>query len=89
MFIVIRYMVAFLSVQFFMISQVKNNLFYDHKYYHYMAASFNVLFKKTVEVNNTIWIITYIFRFINFYPGKTAFTDQYSLPNIFFYIGQL
>ena len=54
-----------------------------------MAASFNVLFKKTVEVNNTIWIITYIFRFINFYPGKTAFTDQYSLPNIFFYIGQL
>ena len=82
-------MVAFLSVQFFMIFQVKNNLFYDHKYYHYMAASFNVLFKKTVEVNNTIWIIAYIFGFINFYPAMTAFTDQYSLPNICFYIGQL
>jgi hypothetical protein len=52
-----------------MISQVKNNLFYDHKYYHYMAASFNVLFKKTVEVNNTIWIIAYIFGFINFYAS--------------------
>jgi hypothetical protein len=24
-----------------------------------------------------------------FYPAKTAFTDQYSLPNIFFDIGQL
>ena len=23
------------------------------------------------------------------YPAMTAFTDQYSLPNIFFYIGQL
>jgi hypothetical protein len=26
---------------------------------------------------------------IYFYPAKTAFTDQYSLPNIFFDIGQL
>jgi hypothetical protein len=25
----------------------------------------------------------------NIYPAKTAFTDQYSLPNIFFDIGQL
>jgi len=24
-----------------------------------------------------------------FYPAMTAFTDQYSLPNIFFDIGQL
>jgi hypothetical protein len=31
------------------------------------TASFNVLFKKTVEVNNTIWIIAYILGFINFY----------------------
>jgi hypothetical protein len=23
------------------------------------------------------------------YPAMTAFADQYSLPNIFFYIGQL
>jgi len=29
-----------------------------------------------------------IFRF-PFYPAMTAFTDQYSLPNIFFDIGQL
>jgi hypothetical protein len=26
---------------------------------------------------------------IPFYPAMTAFTDQYSLPNIFFDIGQL
>jgi hypothetical protein len=26
---------------------------------------------------------------ITFYPAMTAFTDQYSLPNIFFDIGQL
>jgi hypothetical protein len=26
---------------------------------------------------------------LNIYPAKTAFTDQYSLPNIFFDIGQL
>ena len=26
---------------------------------------------------------------IQIYPAKTAFTDQYSLPNIFFDIGQL
>ena len=26
---------------------------------------------------------------IQFYPAMTAFTDQYSFPNIFFYIGQL
>ena len=25
----------------------------------------------------------------NIYPAMTAFTDQYSLPNIFFDIGQL
>jgi hypothetical protein len=30
--------------------------------------------------------ITYIFII---YPAMTAFTDQYSLPNIFFDIGQL
>jgi hypothetical protein len=71
-----------------MISQVKNNLFYDHKYYHYMAASFNVLFKKTVEVNNTIWIIAYILGFINlplklfnfnfiwFFPKKKNFDSE-------------
>jgi hypothetical protein len=27
--------------------------------------------------------------YILFYPAMTAFTDQYSLPNIFFDIGQL
>jgi hypothetical protein len=27
--------------------------------------------------------------YISFYPAMTAFTDQYSLPNIFFDIGQL
>jgi hypothetical protein len=26
---------------------------------------------------------------MRFYPAMTAFTDQYSLPNIFFDIGQL
>ena len=30
-----------------------------------------------------------IHYYISFYPAMTAFTDQYSLPNIFFDIGQL
>jgi hypothetical protein len=30
-----------------------------------------------------------IMCFIYFYPAMTAFTDQYSLPNIFFDIGQM
>jgi len=34
--------------------------------------------------------IYYIYGFNTvFYPAMTAFTDQYSLPNIFFDIGQL
>jgi hypothetical protein len=29
------------------------------------------------------------YNLCNIYPAMTAFTDQYSLPNIFFDIGQL
>jgi hypothetical protein len=38
------------------------------------------------ETGNILW---YIGRRKTFYPAMTAFTDQYSLPNIFFDICQL
>jgi hypothetical protein len=33
------------------------------------------------------WLLFELYIYI--YPAMTAFTDQYSLPNIFFDIGQL
>ena len=38
------------------------------------------MYRNVLLTNNAI---------IYIYPAMTAFTDQYSLPNIFFYIGQL
>ena len=34
-------------------------------------------------------IILYKLTQQEIFPAMTAFTDQYTLPNIFFYIGQL
>jgi hypothetical protein len=34
-------------------------------------------------------LVSLVFLNTVFYPAMTAFTDQYSLPNIFFDIGQL
>jgi hypothetical protein len=34
-------------------------------------------------------IHVFLIKYKSFYPAMTAFTDQYSLPNIFFDIGQL
>jgi hypothetical protein len=46
-----------------------------------------------VPENPTIFeyrtLFTYHLVYMNIYPAMTAFTDQYSLPNIFFDIGQL
>jgi hypothetical protein len=36
-----------------------------------------------------VWPIFDCYSNMPFYPAMTAFTDQYSLPNIFFDIGQL
>ena len=33
--------------------------------------------------------MTGVYHNKNNFPAMTAFTDQYSMPNIFFYIGQL
>jgi hypothetical protein len=43
---------------------------------------------------NICCIISYLYSsdfntYTSYYPAMTAFTDQYSLPNIFFDIGQL
>ena len=38
----------------------------------------------------TVWYLLFYILLIHcIYPAMTAFTDQYSLPNIFFDIGQL
>ena len=34
-------------------------------------------------------VVFFVLHFIDIYPAMTAFTDQYSLPNIFLDIGQL
>ena len=39
-----------------------------------------------LEINEKLY---YACLFFYIYPAMTAFTDQYSLPNIFFDIGQL
>ena len=51
--------------------------------------SFVVKFRSYRPVlSNSRWISRYEAD-IAIYPAMTAFTDQYSLPNIFFDIGQL
>jgi hypothetical protein len=47
--------------------------------------------KVSTEIDNNFGYekITQLVDNIPFYPAMTAFTDQYSLPNIFFDIGQL
>jgi hypothetical protein len=42
-----------------------------------------------VKNKHKSWGITVLILDNKFYPAMTAFTDQYSLPNIFFDIGQL
>ena len=41
------------------------------------------------ELDITCYESRYLFTSSSIYPAMTAFTDQYSLPNIFFDIGQL
>jgi hypothetical protein len=62
-------------------------------------ASYQLIYNDLSHPTSTIGrdeTVFYIIKFscitninITFYPAMTAFTDQYSLPNIFFDIGQL
>ena len=45
--------------------------------------------KIEIKIQYTFFIIRFFCPGITIYPAMTAFTDQYSLPNIFFDIGQL
>jgi hypothetical protein len=61
-------------------------LMLGHKYSQ-TVGTYNTRTTFTVFKTEKIWIDIQINYKI--YPAMTAFTDQYSLPNIFFDIGQL
>jgi hypothetical protein len=63
-------------------------IFHLYKKYNLLKNNFkcqNILFAFFAEYINPDPIVGYIY----IYPAMTAFTDQYSLPNNFFDIGQL
>ena len=56
----------------------------------YQNPNLQFLLSKKKNLPAGPWKCSYVREPIyQFYPAMTAFTDQYSLPNIFFDIGQL
>ena len=50
---------------------------------------YDIALQRITDEIRTLCLINCNIRHFLFYPAMTAFTDQYSLPNIFFDIGQL
>jgi hypothetical protein len=57
--------------------------------YSAILATLLIFYLQGSENGRIVTIELTSYRHILIYPAMTAFTDQYSLPNIFFDIGQL